>query len=74
MQPQATDHEYELAETRLEERDGAIWVRGTCPFCWEELAFPAPARGTTVRVECPNGHPLRIADQTSEGSAAHAPH
>jgi hypothetical protein len=57
-----------MVETRLEERDGATWVAGYCPYCWERLAFRAPRRGSTARVACPNGHPLRIADQTSEGT------
>jgi hypothetical protein len=61
-----------LVQTRLEERDGAIWVTGVCPFCWERLAFRAPPRGTSVEVQCPNGHALRIADQTTEGTAAPA--
>jgi hypothetical protein len=59
-----------LTQTRLEERDGAIWVTGFCPFCWERLAFHAPPRGTSISVHCPNGHPLRIVDQTTEGSTS----
>ncbi len=58
-----------LVETRLEERDGATWVSGYCPYCWERIAFLAPPPGTTPRVACPNGHPLRIADQRSEGAS-----
>ena len=58
---------YELAETRLEERDGALWVTGLCPVCWDRLAFHAPPRGSNVEVQCPNGHPLRIFHQRSEG-------
>ena len=56
-----------LAETRLEERDGATWVSGLCPYCWERLAFRAPPRGRCVTVRCSSNHPLRIVDQTSEG-------
>jgi hypothetical protein len=59
---------YVLTQTRLEQRDGASWVSGRCSFCWERLAFRAPPRGLTVRVQCPNGHPLRIEDQTSDGA------
>jgi hypothetical protein len=62
--------EYVLTQTRLEERDGAIWVTGICPFCWDRVAFHAPPLGTNIEVRCPNGHPLRIADQTSEGEHA----
>jgi hypothetical protein len=62
-----------LAETRIEERDGATWVAGICPYCWERVAFHAPPRGTPELVTCPNGHPLRIVAQTSEGEHhAHA--
>jgi hypothetical protein len=57
-----------LVETQIEDRDGATWVSGICPFCWERLAFHAPPPGTTAEVQCPNGHPLRIADQTSAGT------
>lgn len=65
--------EYVLAQTRLEERDGATWVSGLCPFCWERFAFRAPAPGATAVVECPRGlHPLRIADRTSAGARAGA--
>jgi hypothetical protein len=58
--------EYVLANTRVEDRDGARWVTGVCSYCWERLSFRAPPPGTTVTVECPNGHPLRIGDRTSE--------
>jgi hypothetical protein len=57
-----------LLETRLEERDGATWVSGLCPYCWERHFFRAPPRGTAADVRCPNGHDLRIEDQTSAGS------
>lgn len=65
------EKEYVLTETRLESRDGATWVSGLCPSCWERLAFRAPPRGTTVQVHCLNGHLLRIVDQTSEGRQAY---
>jgi hypothetical protein len=58
----------DLVETRLEQRDGATWVSGVCPFCWEGLAFVAPPEGRTATVQCPNGHPLVIRDRRSEGS------
>jgi hypothetical protein len=44
---------------------------GLCPACWGRLAFRAPPRDTVVHVHCPEGHSLRIADQTSDGSSAH---
>ena len=58
-----------LAETRLEERDGGTWVSGLCPYCWERQFFRAPPRGTSVDVQCPSGHDLRIEGQTSAGLA-----
>ena len=61
--------QYVLAETQLEERDGRTWVSGLCPACWQRHAFPAPARGQTVLVSCPEGHLLRIVEQTSAGRA-----
>jgi hypothetical protein len=70
-----SSREYVLAETQLEERDGALWVSGLCPPCWERLAFRVPARGMSKgeAVFCPHGHLLRIVEQTSAGSAhAHA--
>jgi hypothetical protein len=66
------DPDYVLADTRLEFRDGATWVSGLCPSCWERLAFHAPPRGSTAQVRCPNGHLLEISDQTSEGGSAYA--
>lgn len=62
------NHERLLIETRLEERDGATWVSGICPFCWDRFAFPAPPAGEVVHVPCPNGHPLRIEDRRSAGT------
>jgi hypothetical protein len=59
-----------LAETQLEDRDGATWVSGLCPVCWQRLAFHAPPQGTSTEVQCPNGHALRIAEQTSAGRHA----
>jgi hypothetical protein len=65
---------YVLAETRLEERDGATWVSGLCPFCWERVAFLAVPRGMSVTMLCPRGlHPLRVEDETSEGSRSGRP-
>ena len=60
--------EYVLAETQIEERDGASWVTGLCPACWERFAFQTPPRrGPAAHVQCPNGHLLRIVEQTSAG-------
>jgi len=59
-----------LIETRLERRDGATWVSGICPFCWEREAFRAPLRGTSAVVQCINGHPIRIEGQTTAGEHA----
>jgi hypothetical protein len=63
------ESEYAFEETKIEERDGARWVSGKCPACWERLAFLAPPRGLTVIAVCPNGHNLRIAQQTTAGAA-----
>jgi hypothetical protein len=59
--------EHLFIETRLEERDGATWVSGICPFCWDRFAFRAPSAGEVATVPCPNGHPLRIERQRSAG-------
>lgn len=67
-------HEYVLAETRLEERDGATWVSGLCPFCWERIAFHAPPRGSNAEMKCPNGHLVLVTEQTSEGTGANRTH
>lgn len=59
-----------LIETELEMRDGATWVFGRCPVCWEHVAVRAPPEGQEVVVECPSGrHPLRIAELRSAGRA-----
>ena len=62
--------EPELIETRLEERDGAMWVSGICSYCWERMAFRAPRPGSLV--QCPHGHPLRIEELHSEGLSGRA--
>lgn len=57
-----------LEETELLERNGATWVRGRCPFCWEHVAFRAPPEGSSTVVDCPSGHhPLRIVELRSAG-------
>lgn len=70
----STDSGYVLVETRLEERDGATWVSGLCPYCWQRLAFHAPPPGTSMDACCPNGHALHLGEQTSEGSRTHPVH
>jgi hypothetical protein len=62
--------EAKLIETRIEERDGATWVTGLCPFCWERFGFHAPPEGKTPLVTCPNGHNLRIVERHSAGVIA----
>jgi hypothetical protein len=59
--------EHKLIDTRLEERDGAVWVTGLCPSCWERVAEHAPAEDSTATVRCPNGHVLVVVDQRSAG-------
>ncbi|MBV9949093.1 MAG: hypothetical protein JOZ69_19750 [Myxococcales bacterium] len=68
-----THLEDELSETVIEERDGATWLSGLCPFCWERYAFPAPPDGETAVVSCPEGHVLRIADRHSARAFPNAP-
>jgi len=63
-----SEREYELAETQIEERDGATWVSGLCPACWERFAFLAPERVNDEHVCCDNGHPLHIGAWTTAGT------
>ncbi len=60
-------HRAELIETHLEVRDGATWVVGLCPGCWELVAVRAPAPKTAPIVTCPNGHVVRLKERRSEG-------
>jgi SAM-dependent methyltransferase len=52
--------EWDIAEPRLDDRDGAHWLAGRCSSCWEPAAVrlgegdDAPAAG-----RCVNGHRLR---------------
>ena len=62
------EHSGELIETRLELRDGAVWLVGLCPGCWEHVAVRASAYGQPSTVTCENGHILRVNDPRSEGS------
>ncbi len=64
--------ERELIETRIEERDGATWISGVCPFCAERYAFIAPVE-TPSRVRCPSGHDLAIVTSHSAGAARKRP-
>jgi hypothetical protein len=64
------ESEYVLADTQLEERDGCTWVSGLCPGCGERSAYRAVPRGAISHVRCPNGHQLRIVEQTSAVSHA----
>jgi hypothetical protein len=59
--------EHMLIDTRLEERDGGLWVSGLCPSCWERVSVHAPPEGSTATALCPNGHVLLIVDQRSAG-------
>jgi hypothetical protein len=60
----------QLIETRIEERDGATWVTGLCPLCWERCALVAPALGTPATGHCPNGHEVEINSRRSAGEHA----
>ena len=57
-----------LIETRIEDRDGATWVTGLCPLCWERIAAHAPAEGDHVTFDCPNGHPIEVVELRSAGT------
>ncbi len=61
-------HATELIETHLEVRDGAVWLVGLCPGCWELVAVRARALDESRRVTCANGHTLRVKELRSEGS------
>lgn len=61
------EHDGELIETRLEIRDGGVWVVGLCPGCWEHVAALAPPRGQPMTVTCENGHTLLVKELRSEG-------
>jgi hypothetical protein len=58
-----------VIETRLEERDGGVWVTGLCPFCWERVAALQAPDGTAPSAHCPNGHRLAIVERRSAGNA-----
>jgi len=62
------EHSGELIQTRLEFRDGAVWLVGLCPGCWEHVAVRSSAHGQPSTVTCENGHTLRVRAQRSEGS------
>lgn len=64
-------HSRELIETRLEYRDGGVWLAGLCPGCWEHVAVLAPPSGPPMTLTCPNGHELRVRDFRSEGLPLH---
>jgi hypothetical protein len=61
-----------VIETRLEERDGATWVTGLCPFCWERVAARLTPGGAAEHALCPNGHQLAVVESRSAGGAARA--
>ncbi|MGD0678222.1 MAG: hypothetical protein ABSC94_22660 [Polyangiaceae bacterium] len=59
-----------LIDTRVEERDGATWITGLCPFCWERVAVRDPSVDSTATARCPNGHLLHIDERHSSGESA----
>lgn len=67
-----SQQKFVFASTRIEERDGAMWVSGFCPGCGERFAFRAPEDGGAREVRCPNGHSLVIRDERSAGRDVHA--
>lgn len=64
--------EWELVETRLEERDGGTWVAGLCSNCREPIAVRMIAGGPPRAGACPNGHRVRVRELHSAG-ASNAP-
>ena len=56
-----------LIDTTTEDRDGATWVTGRCPLCWERCAVRAPAIGVPPTLRCPNGHSLELVERHSGG-------
>lgn len=57
-----------VIETRLEERDGGMWVTGLCPFCWERVAVRLGSDAQAISATCPNGHRLGIVERRSAGA------
>ncbi len=62
------EEEWELVETRLEERDGGPWVAGRCSNCDEPTAVRFVAGEAPVMGRCANGHRLRIGALQSAGA------
>lgn len=61
--------EWELVETRLEERDGGMWIAGHCSNCREPMAVLAVAGEAPRAGKCPNGHRVRVREHQSAGSS-----
>lgn len=55
-----------LLETRLEHRDGGVWLTGLCSFCWDRLDYRDVAEGQAI-VRCKNGHAIRIVEPQCVG-------
>jgi hypothetical protein len=62
------EHSRELIETRLEFRDGGVWLVGLCPRCWEHVGVRTQPNNPPATVTCDNGHTLRVKELRSEGS------
>ncbi len=62
------EQEWELVETRLEDRDGGPWVAGRCSSCAEPTAGRVVAGEAPTIGRCINGHRLRIGALRSAGA------
>jgi hypothetical protein len=58
-----------VIQTRIEERDGATWVTGLCPYCWERVAVRTARDGTATAAQCSSGHRLAIVEHRSAGAS-----
>lgn len=62
------EQEWELVETRLEERDGGPWIGGYCSNCRDPVAVRFVAGEPPTVGRCTNGHRLRIRALQSAGA------
>lgn len=62
------EQEWDLVETRLEERDGGPWVAGRCSNCCETTAVRFVSGAAPAIGKCINGHRLRVGALRSAGA------
>ena len=62
--------EWDLVETRLEERDGGTWVAGICSNCGQSMAVATVAGSEAPAASvCPSGHRVRVRELRSAGAS-----